>query len=104
MAVYFSEPFAHIDYMRMSGCVDDLSFTHFAEKTVSTHPGPPKLLFISRDFVLMALTAGLSVAIRVTGNWYRSETERKELEREHAEAELKKFEESVESALSFQYA
>lgn len=64
-------------------------FTHFAEKTVSTHPGPPKLLFISRDFVLMALTAGLSVAIRVTGNWYRSEAERKELEREHAEAELK---------------
>lgn len=64
-------------------------FVHFAEKTASAHPGPPKFLILSRDALLMALTAGLSVAIRMTGNWYRMEAERKELERERAEAELK---------------
>ena len=37
----------------------------------------------------MALTIALSVAIRVTGNWHRIETEKKEIEKERTAAELK---------------
>ena len=73
-------------------CLDALMhfyFQHFIKAAFSGHPGPPKVMVISRDFMLMGLTAGLSVAIRVTGNWYKMETERKELEKGRVEAELK---------------
>lgn len=52
-------------------------------------PHPPVLFFFLRDSLLMSLTAGLSVAIKVTERWYKIENERKEWERVHAEAELK---------------
>ena len=52
-------------------------------------PHPPKPMFVIRDYTLMILVAGLSVAIKMTGNWYRLESERKELEKGRAEAELK---------------
>lgn len=51
-------------------------------------PRPPAIFFIGKDLVLLALTAGLSVAFKVTGNWYKTENEKKELEKERAEAEL----------------
>ena len=51
--------------------------------------GPPKAMFLLRDGAIMALTAALSVAIKVTNNWYNTENERKELEKARTEAELK---------------
>ena len=50
--------------------------------------GPPKMMFILRDVMMMALTAALSVAIRMTENWYVIEGEKKELEKARSEAEL----------------
>ena len=52
-------------------------------------PHPPKSMIVIRDYILMILVAALSVAIKMTGNWYRLESERKELENGRAEAELK---------------
>lgn len=52
-------------------------------------PHPPKVLFIFRDISFMLLMAGLSVAIRMTGNWYRIEAIHKETEKAQFEAELK---------------
>lgn len=51
-------------------------------------PGPPKLMFLLRDGAVMALTAALSVAIKMTQNWYITENDRKELEKVRTEAEL----------------
>lgn len=48
-----------------------------------------KMFFISRDLIPIILIIGLSVAIRMTQNWYRTETERRELEKSRTEAELK---------------
>lgn len=45
--------------------------------------------FFAGNAFLYALVAGLSVAIRMTGNWYQMETMRRELEKSRAEAELK---------------
>lgn len=39
--------------------------------------------------MLMALTVGLAVAIRMTGNWYRIEAEKQQIEKERTQAELK---------------
>lgn len=50
--------------------------------------GPPKMMFILRDGMMMALTAALSVAIRMTENWYVVEGEKRELEKARTEAEL----------------
>lgn len=51
-------------------------------------PGPPKMMFVIRDATMMALTAALCVAIKMTNNWYVTENERKELEKVRSEAEL----------------
>lgn len=51
-------------------------------------PKPPVMLFISRDLLLMGLTVGLSVAIKMTGGWYKTESEKQELQKAQAEAEL----------------
>lgn len=51
-------------------------------------PKPPTILFISRDLLLMGLTVGLSVAIKMTGGWYKTENEKQELQKAQAEAEL----------------
>lgn len=39
--------------------------------------------------MLLALTVALSVAIKMTGNWYRTEAEKQEIEKERTQAELK---------------
>jgi|APDOM4702015159_1054818.scaffolds.fasta_scaffold00236_4 hypothetical protein len=44
--------------------------------------------FMFRDGIALSLTAGLAVAVRMTGNWYNTEYERKELEKAKTEAEL----------------
>ncbi|MDP4202267.1 MAG: histidine kinase [Bacteroidota bacterium] len=53
------------------------------------HPGPPPILFVFRDITSMVFAVGLSVALRMTGKWYRTETERKEMEKDRFETELK---------------
>lgn len=63
-------------------------FAHLAETVISHKDGPPKMMFILRDAMMMAMTAALSVAIRMTGNWYVIESEKKELEKARTEAEL----------------
>lgn len=53
------------------------------------HAWHMKLLFVSRDLLSLVLTAGLSVAIKMTYSWYRADSERQELEKSKTEAELK---------------
>ena len=53
------------------------------------HMGPPKWIFIMRDFFSMILTVGLSAAIRLSGRWVQVETARREAEKSRTEAELK---------------
>lgn len=60
--------------------------SHVAE---NRPPRPPRMVMLLRDFAMLGLTAALSVAVRLTGNWYRIESERKELEKGKMEAELK---------------
>lgn len=50
--------------------------------------GEPPLRNILGNAVLYMLVSGLSVAIRVTRNWYRIETMRRDLEQSRVEAEL----------------
>lgn len=51
-------------------------------------PSPPIYIWLVRDSVIFMFTAALSVAIRVTSNWYKSESQRQEIEKEKAAAEL----------------
>lgn len=53
------------------------------------HIGPPKWIFIMRDFFSMILTVGLSAAIRLSGRWVQVEAARREAEKSRTEAELK---------------
>lgn len=53
------------------------------------HIGPPKWMFIMRDFFSMILTVGLSAAIRLSGRWVQVEAARREAEKSRTEAELK---------------
>ena len=46
------------------------------------------LFFMLRDAVTMLLITGLSVAIKMTGRWYRVEREKQEIEKERTQAEL----------------
>ncbi len=43
-------------------------------------PGPPRWMFMLRDAFSMVLTAGLSVAIKMSRRWVQSENERREAE------------------------
>lgn len=49
----------------------------------------PVFLWLLKDSLMLILTAGLSVAIKVTANWYKTERERQEIEKEKTAAELK---------------
>lgn len=51
-------------------------------------PRVPMMVMVLRDVLLLGLTAALSVAIRVTGNWYRTESERRQAEQARMQAEL----------------
>ncbi|HIZ85696.1 MAG TPA: histidine kinase [Candidatus Coprenecus stercoravium] len=46
------------------------------------------LVFFMRNALMYFLVTGASVAVRMTGGWYRAEAARKELEHRQAEAEL----------------
>lgn len=62
-------------------------FVHYVSRSIP-HAGPPKMMFMFRDLLMMGLTAALSVAIRMTENWYVIEGEKRELEKVRTEAEL----------------
>lgn len=66
----------------------DYYFFNFMTDARKHEAGPPKMMFLLRDGMVMALTAALSVAIRMTENWYVIEGEKKELEKARTEAEL----------------
>lgn len=51
-------------------------------------PHPEIIKFFVGNATLYMLVAGLSVGIRMTGNWYRMESMRRELEQSRIEAEL----------------
>lgn len=53
------------------------------------HHGPSPWMFAFRNSAMLILTCGLSVAIRMTANWYQSEMRRQALEKEHTEMALK---------------
>lgn len=53
------------------------------------HLPPPRTMIILRDSLMFMLTAVLSVAIKVTSDWYKKDNARKEFEKEKSEAELK---------------
>ncbi|MBQ8674328.1 MAG: histidine kinase [Bacteroides sp.] len=73
--------------------------THFCQEFIihlfDTHDvpppprrmGPPRWVFVSRDFFSMILTVGLSVAIRLSGRWAQIEAGKREAEKNRAEAE-----------------
>lgn len=66
----------------------DYYFLNFMADARKHEAGPPKMMFLLRDGMVMALTAALSVAVRMTENWYVIEGEKKELEKARTEAEL----------------
>jgi len=49
---------------------------------------PREVLSIIVDVFSMMLTIGLSMAVKMTGKWYKTEVERQEQEKKHTEAEL----------------
>jgi len=57
------------------------------------HPGPGMLpsgiSFLLWDIISLLIAAALSVTIKMTGKWYRTEAERQEEQNERTEAELK---------------
>lgn len=68
--------------------------THLFHKNqvpVHIRPRPiiDQFIFMSRDMIWLILTAGLSVAIKMTNRWILSEKELQELEKSRTEAELK---------------
>ena len=52
------------------------------------HIVPPRWMFFWRDLCSMAITVGLSVAIRLSGRWIQIENTRREAEKAKTEAEL----------------
>ncbi|KXK22615.1 MAG: signal transduction histidine kinase LytS [Bacteroidetes bacterium OLB12] len=50
--------------------------------------GPNTIEMITRIAITFVMTTGVAVAIRITGAWFKSETQRKELERERVQTEL----------------
>ncbi len=49
---------------------------------------PRTISFLLRDIFSLILTTGLSIAVKMTGKWYKTEAERQEGEKKRTEAEL----------------
>jgi len=49
---------------------------------------PSPISFLFRDIISLIFTTGLSIAVRMTGQWYKTEGERQEEEKKRSEAEL----------------
>lgn len=71
---------------------------HFWQEYYFTHldqfvrpprrPRPDRVMFILRDATMMLLTGALSVAIKTTSGWYRTQQEKAEMAKARTEAEL----------------
>ena len=60
-----------------------------AKESGGRYGGPPPMSFIIlKDLLMVSFIAALSAAIKVTANLYKTENERRELEKEKSEAEL----------------
>jgi two-component sensor histidine kinase len=83
--------FFAVNIVLILACTWLLHLYHLLEFQDVKHgpPPPPQAMFIFRDITSMVFAAGLSVAIRMTGKWYKTETDRKEMERSRYESELK---------------
>jgi sensor histidine kinase YesM len=57
------------------------------QKHLPPHQKMKEILFF-RDIFSMTMTVGLATAIKMTTQWYQSQTEQKELEKLHIESEL----------------
>ena len=72
--------------------IRQLFFTSYYAQLEANKHFPPKAkmreIIMYRDIISMSVTAGLSTAIRMTTQWYQSQTEQKELEKLHIESEL----------------
>lgn len=65
-------------------------FSHLAQITKPLRgPKPDMVMFILRDATMMMLTGALSVAIKTTSGWYRTQQEKAEMAKERTEAELR---------------
>lgn len=58
-------------------------------EVIREHNALKTLGFLLRNIFMYSIVAGLSVAIRMTSNWFQTEAVRKDLERSRTEAELK---------------
>lgn len=67
----------------------EMSRTTLTGHTVPRRHGPTPWMFAIRNSAMLILTCALSVAIRMTANWYQSEMQRQTLEKEHTEMALK---------------
>lgn len=66
----------------------ELSFHLTANLPPRRRPMLDTISFMARNTVIYIAIVGISIAVRMTTEWYRSETERKEIEKGKAEAEL----------------
>lgn len=72
-------------------CVGMLLHHAFQPPEMPMRPAPGwqyRVRFVLTNTVLYMLVVGASVAIRMTGSWYRTEAARQQLEHAHTEAEL----------------
>jgi sensor histidine kinase YesM len=66
-----------------------LSLVHPFEPNFAFGPKrPPKIFFLGRHNLSLLFIVSISVAIRTTGRWYSTETQRKNLENENLKSEL----------------
>lgn len=66
-----------------------LSLAHPFEPNFGPGPkGPSKIFFFGRHNLSLLFIVSISVAIRTTGRWYSTETQRKNLENENLKSEL----------------
>lgn len=67
-----------------------LFFRYFFSPAAPPPPRPflDKLSFTVRNTVIYAAIVGIAVAVKMTSEWYRNESQRREMEKAKAEAEL----------------
>lgn len=67
---------------------DIVTIMDFYKRPDGFIPKPPRFFIVSRNFIPLLLSIGISVAIKMTNILYKTEQKRKELEKLHVESEL----------------
>lgn len=75
-------------YILLMFLVEHWLRNYVTSPTDTEHHHPEGFDLYLRIFISYVLVTGASVAIRITGEWFRSEEIRRELEREHLRSEL----------------